>query len=322
MMKELGLDSYYVLVHSERGAVAGEFPSPLNFNHAILAIRLPADPGVAGYPSAQSHERLGKLLFFDPTDEFTPVGYIPTELQGGQGLLVNEQAGELVDLPVMKPASNRLLRTATMTLSPEGTLSGDIQEIYWGAPAAEWRARYLAGDQFQRARYLDQKFDSAFPGATLESGAGSGVEDTSENLVLRFRVKARAYAQKTGDLVLLRPRIMGWKGELVGEEGKARKFPFVLEMATLHTDIFQITLPDGYTAEEMPAPADTVFDFGEYHSRAAMEGKTLKYTRNYSISKLIVPSERMGELRKFFAVVAADQRAYAVLKAPAPQPAP
>jgi len=207
-----------------------------------------------------------------------------------------------------------------MTLSPEGTLAGNIQEIYWGEPAAAWRATYLAGDDIERSRYLDQKFCGAFPGAVLESASGEGIEDLNSNLVLRFRVKADSYAQKAGGLVLLRPRIMGWKGELVGEEGKERKLPFVFDMTKLHTDIFEITLPDGYSAEELPTPADAAFDFGEYHSRAVIEGKLLRYTRNYSIKKLVVPAERIGDVRKFFAVVAADQRAYAVLKPP-PSPA-
>ncbi len=322
MLKELGLDSYFVLAHSQRGVVAAEFPSLLNFNHVILAIRLPADLDPTALFSKQDHERLGRLLYFDPADEFTPLGYLPTGLQGSQGLLVTERGGELVDLPVLQPANNRLLRIATMTLNPEGTLAGSIQEIYWGGPAAEWRALYLAGDDFQRRTYLDEKFCSAFPGATLESAHGEAVENVSDNLVLRFRVKAASYAQKAGDLVLLRPRIMGWKGELVGEEGLQRRLPFVFDMTTMHTDSFEIVLPEDYSPEELPAPADAVYDFGEYHSRAVIEGKVLRYTRHYTIKKLMVPAERIGDLREFFAAVAADQRAYAVLRPSASTPTP
>jgi hypothetical protein len=316
MFKEIGLDSYLVLVNSQRGVVAGEFPSMLNFDHVIVAIPLPADLDAMGLFSKQEHERLGQLLYFDPTDEFTRLGYLPTNLQGSRGLLVTEQGGELVDLPLLPPAVNRLLRTATMTLSTEGTLTGSVQEIYWGEPAAVWRAKYLAGDDVERKRYLDEKFCGAFPGAFVESASGETIENLEKNLALRFRVKAVSYAQKAGNLVLLRPRILGWKGELAGEEGKERKLPFVFEMTTMHTDIFEITLPEGYSAEELPAPADAVFDFGEYHSRAMIEGKLLRYTRNYTIKQPTVPAERIGEVRKFFAVVAADQSAYAVLKPP------
>src|SRR5205807_7644702 len=43
MLKEIGVESYYVIIHSERGGVTSVTPPHVNnFNHAILAIRLPA----------------------------------------------------------------------------------------------------------------------------------------------------------------------------------------------------------------------------------------------------------------------------------------
>jgi len=41
MLRKIGVNSYYVLTNSERGIIAPDFPSMLNFNHVILAIRLP-----------------------------------------------------------------------------------------------------------------------------------------------------------------------------------------------------------------------------------------------------------------------------------------
>src|SRR4029077_6561295 len=46
MLHEIGVDSYYVLVDTERGIVVPSFPSP-RFNHAILAIKLPDDVSTA-----------------------------------------------------------------------------------------------------------------------------------------------------------------------------------------------------------------------------------------------------------------------------------
>ena len=46
MLCEAGIESYYVLIHSERGFVAPEYPTALTFNHVILAIRLPQDVSI------------------------------------------------------------------------------------------------------------------------------------------------------------------------------------------------------------------------------------------------------------------------------------
>jgi hypothetical protein len=42
MLREVGIDSYYVLINHDREHLAPDFPSPLGFDHAVLAIRLPA----------------------------------------------------------------------------------------------------------------------------------------------------------------------------------------------------------------------------------------------------------------------------------------
>ena len=136
--------------------------------------------------------------------------------------------------------------------------------------------------------------------------------------MLDFRLKANSYAQKAGDLLLVRPRLMGWKGELVGEEEKERKQAFVFDTATLETDSFAITLPDGYIVDELPEPMQAVYDFGEYRSKTVVDGKVLRYARSYTIKSLQVPVERFGDLRKFFARIGADQRAYAVLRKASP----
>ncbi len=41
MLKEIGVESYYVIINTERGAVTASTPPNLQFNHAILAIALP-----------------------------------------------------------------------------------------------------------------------------------------------------------------------------------------------------------------------------------------------------------------------------------------
>src|SRR5688572_11691609 len=83
MLKEAGIDSYYVLVHTYRSVVRPELPS-LRFNHAILGIRLPADVQQSFGPEIR-HAALGRILLFDPTDTITPIGHLPGTLQANYG---------------------------------------------------------------------------------------------------------------------------------------------------------------------------------------------------------------------------------------------
>src|SRR2546429_9259725 len=93
----------------------------------------------------RSHPKLGRLLFFDPTDELTPFGQLNGALQANYGLLVGPDGGELVELPVMPPAMNGIRRAGKLTLDAFGTLTGDVQEIRVGdrASSQRWALRKI-----------------------------------------------------------------------------------------------------------------------------------------------------------------------------------
>jgi len=316
LVQQLGLKSYLLLVHSSRGAVAPEFPSPLNFNHVVLAIAVTEELKAMSLFAIKHHDRLGDLLLFDPTDSATPFGQLPIALQGGHGLLVTEQGGELLELPVAAPAGNRLMRTATMALSRDGSLAGHLQEILWGSPASDWRYAHQRANDSERRKMLESKF-SRLGGVSFNSATAEGI-DRSGPLVLRFGLEVDSYAQRAGDLLLVRPRITGAKAENLGKQGKPRTLPFVFDSTTLQTDLYEITLPEGYELDELPEPVEVVHDFGEYHSKTELEGRVLRYSRSYTIKQLQVPPERLGDLRAFFDAITLDERAYAVLKRLAP----
>ena len=84
MLKSIGVDSYYVVINTERGSVTPEMPAHMGgFDHAILAIKLPdgvADPSLV---AVMRRPKLGRLLFFDPTDELTPFGSLRPRAAGG-----------------------------------------------------------------------------------------------------------------------------------------------------------------------------------------------------------------------------------------------
>ena len=80
------------------------------------------------------------------------------------------------------------------------------------------------------------------------------------------------------------------------------------------SDIFEITLPAGYVVDDLPPPVDVDFSFASYHSKTEALGNVLKYTRTYEVKELSVPLSKMDDLRKFYRIIAGDERNTAVLK--------
>ncbi len=321
MLREVGVESYYVSIHNDRGMVGPETPASLLFNHRILAIRLPEDVTGENLYALVQHPRLGRLLFFDPTDSITPLGQLPYYLQANYGLIWGGDSGELVKLPLLEPSVNRLERTARFTLSPAGALTGQVEELRGGVFASARRASLLDTPVPERRKVLENFLAGSLPGFSLQTVDVENLEEYDENLVLRYRFTAPSYAKSAGDLLLLRPRVLGQKGDDLLErqkKGKQRLYPVEFDSAELHSDVFEIELPAGYAVDEVPPPVELDTGFIAYKSRIEVNGNLLRYQREYTVKSVEVPLDRLAELKKFYRQVAADERASVVLKRKAP----
>ena len=80
------------------------------------------------------------------------------------------------------------------------------------------------------------------------------------------------------------------------------------------TDAFEITLPAGYEVDDLPPLTAADYSFGSYHSKSVAEGNVIRYTRTYEIKKPSVPVSKLDDLKKFYRIIASDERNTAVLK--------
>jgi hypothetical protein len=93
-----------------------------------------------------------------------------------------------------------------------------------------------------------------------------------------------------------------------------RKFPIEFEGPSRDTDTFEITIPDGYVVDDVPPPVDADYTFASYHSKTEVKGNLIQYSRTFEVKELSVPVARADELKKFYRVIAGDERNTAVLK--------
>src|SRR5207247_904891 len=129
-------------INAERGSVAAETPANVEaFDHAILAIKLSDDLKDTSLVATLRHPKLGRILFFDPTNELTPFGQIGGYLQANYGLLSTPDGGELIELPTQPSTMNSIRRTAKLILDSTGRLQGDVVEVRLGDRA--WAERGL-----------------------------------------------------------------------------------------------------------------------------------------------------------------------------------
>jgi Domain of Unknown Function with PDB structure (DUF3857)/Transglutaminase-like superfamily len=313
MLKEIGVDSYYVIINTERGSVSASSLPNLMFNHAIMAVALPE--GAPPFPGEVVHASLGRLLFFDPTDALTPFGSLPGYLQANYGLLVTPNGGELQQLPQLRPELSGVLRTAKMELDDKGSLKGEINEVHLGGSGATQRYQMRSFQQdTDRVRPIERLAGQSLSNFQVLKASINNLRAEDKPFEWHYTLQVDNYAKAAGELLLVRPRFIGTQaaGFLEGKEPRVHAIEFY--EPERDTDVFEIVLPAGYVVDELPPAVDIDDGFATYHSKSEFSGHTLKYTRTLEFKDLSVPVEKADQLRKFYRQISSDERNSAVLK--------
>jgi hypothetical protein len=309
------VDSYYVLINTERGSVTRETPAHDEFNHAIIAIKLPDDVKDPSLIAVMQDPKLGRILFFDPTNDLMPFGEIGGYLQANYGLLVTPEGGELVELPQQPSAMNSIERVGKLTLDANGMLKGNVEETRLGdrASSERWRQRAVTKN-VDRIKPIESLLAGSLPSFQIVQAKLINLDHADMPFGFNYTFQSDNYGKLAGNLLLVRPRVLGSKSSGILETKEPRKFPLEFEGPSRDTDSFDIALPPGYEVDELPPPTNVDYSFGSYHSKTEASGQTLHYTRSIEIKELSVPVSQMDELKKFYRMIASDERNTAVLK--------
>ena len=312
MLHEAGIEAYLTLVDSERGVVNPALPTPWTFDHAIVAVKLPDTESPTLFATVND-PKLGKLLFFDPTSEMTGFGMLPASEQSSYALVITGNGGELIKMPLLAPSLNRLLRVAHLQLTPEGGLTGEVQEIRSGQEASTMRSMLIALNRDKQLKLIESFLGEFLDRSRVTYASISGLDKYDEPLTLSYKFEAAEYAKSAGDLLLVRPRVLGHKSSAVAED-KKRKYAVSYETTSLQSDVIDIKLPAGYKIDELPEAANVTTPFAEYKSKVEAKDNVLYYNRSYLQKDLLVPLDQLPALRTFMRGIAADERNTAVLK--------
>ena len=316
MLREIGIESYHVVINDRRGAVTAETPAHHAFDHVIIAVRLPEGMNDPSLVATLQHPKLGRILYFDPTDEMTPFGQIRGELQANYALLVTPDGGELTALPQQPPAMNSIERTGRLTLDQYGTLTGQVKETRLGerASSERWALRTVTTDK-DRIKPIENLLANSLPAYNITHASVINLSLTDLPFGFDYSFQAANYAKNAGGLLLVRPRVLGTKGQAILETKEPRKFPIEFEGPARDTDNFEITIPAGYVVDDVPPPVDADYGFASYHSKTEVKGNVINYQRTFEVKELSVPASRADELKKFYRVISSDERNTVVLKA-------
>lgn len=309
LLKSLKIDAYPVAIYSgDPDFVRKEWASPGQFNHCIIAVKI-SDGTIV--PTVITDAKLGRLMIFDATDPYTPVGDLPDYLQGSMALIMAGENGGLVRMPVTPSDFNAWNRNTEVSLLEDGSIQGTIQERITGQDSANARRlfRSLSGSDFNQAieRWLTR-------GATAARLVKLTPTDKQANAGFDMDVEFSAprYGQVMQNRLMVFKPVIASRTNSVYLTEKSRSHPVMLDSKSFtETAIFK--LPVGFVVDEMPDAVNLSTNFGKYSTKYEVKDGKLHFTRSLIMSRTSVPVEKYNEVRDFYSKMLDAEQAPVVL---------
>lgn len=309
MLSVVGIDSYLVSITSgDPTYVRAEWASPHQFNHCIIAIRIGNETVVE---SVVTHPTLGRLLIFDPTDSYTPIGDLPESQQGSLALIDHKSTTGLTLMPVMPGKANMLDRSVDVSLSPDGSISGTVVEKTLGQAARDERARLKGLSLADYNRVIDRWISRGAAGAKSTKIVPTDNQDEGRfDLTVEFT--ANSYAQLMQQrLMVFKPAVVGRLDRLSFADGK-RMNPYMID-ASSYSENVRIKLPEGFEVDEIPESAKIESEFGKYDVSFKVVDGHLLVKRSLDLNRATVPADKYESVRSFFGRMHALEQSPVVL---------
>lgn len=309
MLKVVGIESILVSIYSgDPNYVRADWPTPQQFNHCIIAVKV---GGQTITSTIVEDPKLGRLLFFDPTDDETPLGDLPFYLQGSLALVDSKDTTELVKMPVTPLEMNQLVRNTTLQLKADGAIAGLIQDFANGQTAKKYRSEFRQLSKPEYNGMIERRLTAGATSARLVKLEPSDNHGEGK-FTLNVEFSAQQYGQLMQDrLLIFKPAIVS-RSENLALTAPARKHPVVLR-ANAYSETVKVQLPTGFAVDEVPDAVKLETAFGTYTTSYEVVGGELVFKRQLSQKATTIPAAQYDSVRKFYESIRAAENAPVVL---------
>jgi Domain of Unknown Function with PDB structure (DUF3857)/Transglutaminase-like superfamily len=295
MLKAAGVESYLVAIFSgDRTFVREDWPSPQQFNHMIVAVRV----SEATQAPAVMRSAVGSLLLFDPTSTTTRIGDLPWYEQGSWALVCAGPQGALERMPVLQPEASLMEVSVEGALNGDGDLSAAVTSKRTGQSAEmeRFERQHATPEEFRRQ--VERTLARTVKAASISK---LDVEDSPDEDA--FRLKLDFASQRYGQL--MQQRLLVFSPAILEPPGpnfaraSSRTAPIILR-AAVYRKHARVRLPAGFTIDEMPAAVKMETDFGRFALTFRQEGDELMLEEELVTKGVTLPAEKYPEVKKFF----------------------
>ena len=280
LLKEAGIRAYYTLINAGDGhkGLDEDFPAP-SFNHAVVCI-----PGIRD------------TTWLECTNQTVSAGYMGSFTGNRKALMITESGGVVVQSPVYRAEDNRQVRVVTATVDQTGMLTADINTHFTGVQQELSHSLLHRATQAERDDYLNSELN--LPTYKVEKINYTETKGRIPAMDEMLRITSSGYASITGKRLFITPNLFNRVQKLPAD--MSRQYDIEFRSAYIDIDSINIRVPDGYTAEVLPKPADITSRFGRYSITCTMNENQIILVRRHQREAGRFPADDYPELVKYF----------------------
>ncbi len=268
MLGLAGIKAHPVLLHAEEHRPVGQgLPSLNAFDHCIAL----AEIG-------------GREKWLDATAETCAYGDIPDGDRGVEAFVVRDGIGAFQTIPTYQPKENGMDINSAIVVHPDGSADTDTTISMRGAVSQSMRAAVRSITPDKRKEMMQQMAQRFSTGAALKEFKLPDGADKDGPFDMRLQTTAPQYGRKTGSLLLMPLTLGASRSEHPNPFIKEKRvWPIVMEETSAMHYSTTLTLPEGYTIEDLPENVDLVGPLEEYHRKLIKsdDGKSITVVDTY-----------------------------------------
>jgi hypothetical protein len=292
MLEKIDIPVDMVLLSTrDHGFVREQYPMRKQFNYTVCSVTLG-----------------DKTLLLDATDRFLPMGILPERCLNGQGLVISKTKHGWV--PLKPNAKARTVINSELVLHPTGELKGKVKYTHEGYAAREFRQDYFdKGEQEYVKGFLADK------AWEVESSEFQNPTDIAQGVSQLHSLNINEHTTVSGGMIYMNPFVVGQTKENVFKL-ETREYPVDFGKPIDKTYLCRLTLPEGYTVEELPKAKVIMLpnNAGRYTYNVSHTGNMVNIVSMLQINKSLFVMDEYPNLREFYNQIVAKQAEQIVLK--------
>ena len=256
MAKAVGLDA--------RPAVAGD--------RSLLFFKFDRLHGLHGARAHRRRQHRARTWHFvEPSNRMSPSGEL-LWFQEWEPVMVLDPKKPIIARTPLTPASATVRRrTATLKLSEDGTLEGDVEVAFTGHYGQRMKREDEQDTVEERTAAVREAYTKRMPGAEISDVVVENVTDPAKPYINRFKLRVPGFAQKTGSRLFVQLAAFQ-KGIEPVFASETRTQDVYFPFGWTEEDALSIALPDGWRIEAPTRPAVGQFGHRTPSDRALLGG--------------------------------------------------